>query len=73
MSLAAFRLDSPKIDSITLHGVAEHEALQALASIPLSITIKPVIAIDLDDVLSQTNRAVAECKCASLARRLNYI
>lgn len=76
MSLAASRLDSPKIDSVTLPEAAEenrHEALQTLTNIPLSITIKRVIAIDLDDVLSQTNRAVAECKYASLRRHLNYI
>ncbi len=75
MSLTAARLDSLEIDSVTLHEAAgeyRHDALQALAGIPPSITIKPVIAIDLDDVLSQTNIAVAECKYASL-HPLNYI
>ena len=73
MSLTADRLDSLEIDSVTLHeATGRHNALQALTDIPPSITIKPVIAIDLDDVLSQTNRAVAECKYARL-HRLNYI
>ncbi|KAK2461680.1 hypothetical protein APHAL10511_006143 [Amanita phalloides] len=38
----------------------ERDALQSLTGISALIPNKPVIAIDLDDVLSQTNKAVAE-------------
>jgi hypothetical protein len=40
----------------------EWDTLRRLASAtPTSLT-KPVIAVDLDDVLSQTNQTIAECK-----------
>ena len=46
----------------------EHEVLQNLTGISLTAaSLKPVIAVDLDDVLSQTNEAVAECKQVIMA------
>lgn len=76
MSLAASKLEleSPKDNSVALPETVEkheHEALQALTDISTPMRTSPVIAIDLDDVLSDTNKAVAECKSAILARRLN--
>ena len=73
MSLAASKLEleSPKNDSIALPEAVEkreHEALQILTD---TMRTGPVIAIDLDDVLSDTNKAVAECKSAIPARHLN--
>ena len=51
----------------------ERAALETLISVPLP-SLQSVIAVDLDDVLSQTNEAVAECNssgrmiCLSLTR-----
>lgn len=39
----------------------EHEALELLTAVPESVQQLPLIAIDLDDVLSQTNQSVADC------------
>jgi hypothetical protein len=76
MSLAASKLEleSPKNESIALPEAVEkheHEALQVLTDASPPIRTGPVIAIDLDDVLSDTNKAVAECKSAIPARHLN--
>lgn len=40
---------------------AEREALEKLTELHPAAAAGPLIAIDLDDVLSQTNIAVAEC------------
>ena len=52
-------------------------ALEHLASISPPVSAGPVIAIDLDDVLSQTNREVALCKPVDLlpyiVDRCNFI
>jgi hypothetical protein len=42
--------------------VAEREALEKLTTISPPSSSGPVIAIDLDDVLSQTNQVVADCE-----------
>lgn len=39
----------------------EREAIDKLLPVP-STLVGPLIAIDLDDVLSQTNQAVADCE-----------
>jgi hypothetical protein len=44
----------------------ERQALEKLAGLS---SAKPVIAVDLDDVLSQTNEAVAECEHSLRWRR----
>ena len=44
----------------------ERETLERLTTATPTSFAKPVIAIDLDDVLSQTNQAIAECKCFSI-------
>ena len=42
-----------------------HKAAPGSAIAELHIpTDKPLIAVDLDDVLSQTNRVVMECECS---------
>lgn len=72
MSFAAskLQLESPTAelaDPFASTSVLNHEAeveadaLEKLLGLP-STTAGPVIAIDLDDVLSQTNQVVAECK-----------
>ena len=70
MSPAASRLEleSPKNDSIALPEAVEKQAPTDTSS---PMRTGPVIAIDLDDVLSDTNKAVAECKSAISARNLN--
>lgn len=56
-------LADPFASSSVLNREAEVEAdaLEKLLGLP-STAAEPVIAIDLDDVLSQTNQVVAECK-----------
>ena len=66
MSLVTSKLElgSPKNDSIGLSEAVEKHEREALQVLTLPIRTGPVIAIDLDDVLSDTNKAVAECKSA---------
>lgn len=45
-----------------LNDSAKLAKLAALS--PPTASLDPVIAVDLDDVLSQTNRMVAECQCS---------
>ena len=45
------------------HKAAPGSALEELLA-ELRHTHEPVIAVDMDDVLSQTNEVVALCKCA---------
>lgn len=60
------KLDSPasalldSSESSAVHLDQEHEAVQRFTFAQLST--EPVIAVDLDDVLSQSNQAVANCK-----------
>lgn len=72
MSFAAskLKLESPTAelaDPFASTSVLNHEAeieadaLEKLLDLPSTVA-GPVIAIDLDDVLSQTNQVVAECK-----------
>lgn len=69
------RLESPTPELSEFEGVpeddevAEREALERLTSISPPSSSGPVIAIDLDDVLSQTNQAVADCKYVLLCQR----
>lgn len=61
------RLESPTPELSEFKGpqeddeTPEHEALERLTAISPPSS-GPIIAIDLDDVLSQTNQAVADCK-----------
>lgn len=48
---------APSGDSLKLPGTSLSE---------LAPSDKRLIAVDLDDVLSQTNRVVAECSCMKL-------
>lgn len=40
----------------------EHESLEKLTETTPPESSNPIIAVDMDDVLSETNRDVAECK-----------
>lgn len=61
MSLPASKLEleSPRNNLVTGEGSDEHEILHNLAGVPPQ---EPIIAVDLDDVLSQTNKKVAQCE-----------
>jgi len=68
MSVAAsrLRLESPRAEQNEILAADEHEherqALERFTSTTRTASAGPVIAVDLDDVLCQTNQAVAECK-----------
>jgi hypothetical protein len=68
MSAAAsrLRLESPSAEQNESLPAEEHEherkALERFTDTTSSASAGPVIAVDLDDVLSQTNQVVAECK-----------
>jgi hypothetical protein len=74
MSAAASRLrsESPSSQPNESLPAKEHEherqALERLTGASRTSS-KPIIAVDLDDVLSQTNEAVAECEHPLLWRR----
>ncbi|RXW23837.1 hypothetical protein EST38_g2000 [Candolleomyces aberdarensis] len=57
------RLVTPPVEGETLE--EEREAVDKLVTVPSTAT-GPLIAIDLDDVLSQTNQAVADCEDSTL-------
>lgn len=67
MSAAASRLEletpsnSESESDIRVDTNEEAELLDKLSSITTPSSSGPVIAIDLDDVLSQTNQNVAQC------------
>ena len=63
MSAAASRLalESPSVEQST-EGHDERETLQRLTGTSSTSSARPIIAVDLDDVLGQTNQAIADCK-----------